>query len=89
LVEVTLAADLALPLRCGVQVRYRGAPAAAEVRRMGDAVHVFFEQPQRAVVPGQFAVFYQGERALGGGMIRSALRAQRAELPEASPEHFA
>jgi tRNA-specific 2-thiouridylase len=89
LVEVALAADLELPLRCGVQVRYRGNPAPAEVRRVGDAVHVFFDEPERAVVPGQFAVFYDGERVLGGGMIRSALRAQRAESAAAAPEHFA
>ncbi|HTA91140.1 MAG TPA: tRNA 2-thiouridine(34) synthase MnmA [Polyangiaceae bacterium] len=89
LVEVALAADLSLPLRCAVQVRYRGTPAPAEVRRVGQAVHVFFDQPQRAVVPGQFAVFYDAERVLGGGMIRSALRAQRAEPPPSSVEGFA
>ena len=89
LVEVALAADLTLPLRCGVQVRYRGTPAAAEVRRVGDAVHVFFDEPQRAVVPGQFAVFYDGERVLGGGMIRSARRAQPAEPQAPSAEQLA
>ncbi len=89
LVEVALAADLSLPLRCTVQVRYRGTPAPAEVRRVGQAVHVFFDQPQRAVVPGQFAVFYDAERVLGGGMIRSALRAQRAEPLPSSIEGFA
>jgi tRNA-specific 2-thiouridylase len=89
LVEVALAADVSLPLRCGVQVRYRGTPARAEVRRVGEAVHVFFEQPQRAVVPGQFAVFYEGERVLGGGMIRAAQRAARADASEIQPESFA
>jgi tRNA-specific 2-thiouridylase len=89
LTEVALAEDLALPLRCEVQIRYRGTPAAAEVRRVGDAVHVFFEEPQRAVVPGQFAVFFAGERVLGGGMIRTAQRAQRAASPavSANAEH--
>ncbi len=89
LVEVSLAADLSLPLRCAVQVRYRGTPAPAEVRRVGQAVQVCFDQPQRAVVPGQFAVFYQAERVLGGGMIRSAERAQRAEPLPSSLEGFA
>jgi tRNA-specific 2-thiouridylase len=88
LVEVALAADLELPLRCGVQVRYRGNPAPAEVRRVGEAVRVCFEEPQRAVVPGQFAVFYQGERVLGGGMIRSAQRAALS-APASSQESFA
>jgi tRNA-specific 2-thiouridylase len=89
LVEVALAADVDLPLRCGVQVRYRGTPARAEVRRVGEAVHVFFEEPQRAVVPGQFAVFYEGERVLGGGMIRAAERAARADSSAHQPESFA
>ena len=89
LTEVALSADLSLPLRCAVQVRYRGTPAAAEIRRIGESVHVFFDEPQRAVVPGQFAVFYDGERALGGGMIRSAERAARAAAPGVAPESFA
>jgi tRNA-specific 2-thiouridylase len=52
-------------------------------------VHVFFEEPQRAVVPGQFAVFYEGERVLGGGMIRAAERAARADSSAHQPESFA
>jgi tRNA-specific 2-thiouridylase len=89
LTEVALAQDLSLPVRCGVQVRYRGNPAPAEVRRVGSAVHVFFEEPQRAVVPGQFAVFFAGDRVLGGGMIRAAVRVPRAEAPSAAPEAVA
>ena len=84
--EVALAADLSLPARCAVQVRYRGTPAPAEVRLVAGAVHVFFDEPQRAVVPGQFAVFFDGERVLGGGMIRAASRAPRAEVPSPLPE---
>jgi tRNA-specific 2-thiouridylase len=79
LCEVALAADVSLPLRCEVQVRYRGRPTPAEVRRVGDAVHVFFDEPQRAVVKGQFSVFFQGDRVLGGGMIRAASRAPRVD----------
>ncbi len=76
LVEVALADDAALPLRCEVQVRYRGTPAPAEVRRVGERIQVCFDEPQRAVVPGQFAVFFSGSRVLGGGMIHSTVRAQ-------------
>jgi tRNA-specific 2-thiouridylase len=88
LTELALAPDLSLPLRCAVQVRYRGKPAPAEVRRVGDTLQVFFDEPQRAVVPGQFAVFLQadGERVLGGGLIRSALRVLPADLPAVSAE---
>ena len=43
---------------------------------------VVFEQPVQAVVPDQFAVFYWGERVLGGGLIRRAetLHAQPAQV---------
>ena len=76
LTEVALGADLSLPLRCAVQVRYRGRPVSAEVRRVAERVQVCFDEPERAVVPGQFAVFLEGERVLGGGMIESVVRAQ-------------
>ena len=89
LTELALAVDASFPLRCEVQIRYRGRPTPAEVRRVGDRVHVFFDEPQRAVVPGQFAVFYAGERVLGGGMIRAERRAQRSDLPAAPAEAFA
>jgi tRNA-uridine 2-sulfurtransferase len=89
LVEVALSVDASLPLRCEVQVRYRGKPAPAEVRRVGDRIQVHFDEPQRAVVPGQFAVFFQGDRVLGGGMIRSATRAQRPEVAQLTPGSFA
>lgn len=56
--------------RADVQIRYRGRPAPAEVTRIspGSAV-VCFEEPQRAITPGQAAVFYDGIRQLGGGII--------------------
>jgi tRNA-specific 2-thiouridylase len=57
-------------LKVSVQVRYRHKPAAAvlTVRQDGNlAVH--FENPQKAVTPGQAAVIYSGEQLLGGGWI--------------------
>ncbi len=44
LVEVALAADVELPVRCEVQVRYRGTPAPAEVRRVGERIQVHFDE---------------------------------------------
>ncbi len=55
--------------RADVKIRYlhRGAPARIEPS--GDRAEVIFDQPQRAVAPGQAAVFYDGDTVLGGGWI--------------------
>jgi tRNA-specific 2-thiouridylase len=34
-----------------------------------DQIHVLFDQPQRAITPGQSVVFYEQEECLGGGII--------------------
>ncbi len=49
----------------GVKIRSAAKPAAARIE--GDMV--FFEQPARAVAPGQSAVVYEGELVIGGGII--------------------
>lgn len=65
-----------LPLECGVRIRYRQPLQAAAVFAAADGgVRVNFAAPQRAVSPGQFAVFYDGDRVLGGAIIASALTA--------------
>ncbi|MDF3066445.1 MAG: tRNA (5-methylaminomethyl-2-thiouridylate)-methyltransferase [Polyangiaceae bacterium] len=84
--DVSLASDVTLPLDCEVQVRYRGTPLGARVVKTEGGVRVRFEKPVQAVVPGQFAVFYAGDRVLGGGLIRRAEPMQsKAEPAEASP----
>jgi tRNA-uridine 2-sulfurtransferase len=71
--EVALAPGTALPLRCGVAVRYRGEPTPAEIRRdAAGQVVVTFEVPVAAVVAGQYAVFYRNDEVLGGGRIRGS-----------------
>lgn len=76
--ELTLRDRIELPLDCQVAVRYRGQPVAARVVALeggsGLGARVLFQAPVTAVVPGQFAVFYQGERVLGGGVIRQGSR---------------
>ncbi len=59
------------PLRAWVKIRNKHAAAPALLTPGSDAEHVEvrFDQPQRAVTPGQGAVFYDGDLVLGGGWI--------------------
>ena len=59
----------ALPLRAMGKARYRSQEVACTVRREGDDVVVEFDQPQKALTPGQALVVYDGEYVLGGGTI--------------------
>ncbi len=58
------------PVRAQVKIRNKHIPASATLEVRGDAlVEVVFDEPQRAVTPGQGAVFYSGDLVLGGGWI--------------------
>ena len=64
-----------LPLRCRAKIRYRQADQACMVRPAedGSTLDLLFESPQWAAAPGQYAVLYDGEECLGGGVIASAV----------------
>jgi tRNA-specific 2-thiouridylase len=55
-------------------VRYRASPVPAAIAGHPDGWEVRFTRPQRAVAPGQAAVFYRGDEVLGGGTIGRTLR---------------
>ena len=62
-------ATLTEPMRVQVKIRHRHEPAWATIEADGDEVCAIFNEPQRAVTPGQAAVFYQEEEVVGGGWI--------------------
>ncbi len=58
------------PYHCSAKVRYRQEDQPCTITAINDGVAtVQFEQPQRAITPGQSIVFYQQDECLGGGII--------------------
>jgi tRNA-specific 2-thiouridylase len=55
------------PFRCTAKIRYRQQDTLCTLHESG---RVTFDEPQRAVTPGQSIVFYQGDLCLGGGVIQ-------------------
>src|SRR5436305_5108454 len=61
--------DLTEPMRVGVKIRHRHEPASATIETVGQDIQVTFDEPQRAITPGQAAVFYNEDIVVGGGWI--------------------
>jgi tRNA-specific 2-thiouridylase len=62
--------ELTGPMRVKIKIRHRHEPAWATIEPTGpDEVAAIFDEPQRAVTPGQSAVFYDGDEVVGGGWI--------------------
>ncbi len=63
-------AKLDEPLRVSIKIRHRHEPASAVIEQISqDEILATFDQPQRAVTPGQAAVFYDSDIVVGGGWI--------------------
>lgn len=59
-------------MTCTAKFRYRQPDAQVTVKVAGDKAEVIFDDPQRAITPGQAVVFYDGKECLGGGLIDNA-----------------
>jgi tRNA-specific 2-thiouridylase len=71
-------------LECAVKTRYRQSDLSCSLQ-LGDAGNwrVELDRPARAVTPGQYAVFYAGDRCLGGGIIAQRFNSARAPTARA------
>lgn len=65
------AQELGKTFRCTAKFRYRQPDQAVTVTMDGTRANIVFDEPQRAITPGQWAVLYNGEECLGGGPIDS------------------
>jgi tRNA-specific 2-thiouridylase len=69
-VNLISGSDLPEPMPVSVKIRHRHEPAGATIERTGaDEILARFDEPQRAITPGQAAVFYQDDIVVGGGWI--------------------
>ncbi len=77
--------------RCSARSRYRQTDQDCSVSVRQDGLEVRFDQPQRAVTPGQSVVFYAGEVCLGGAVISATDAAFGGLMPSfaPSPRHTA
>jgi len=57
------------PFRCTAKFRYRQPDQQVSITQKGDILYIDADEPQRAVTPGQSAVFYRGDQCLGGAIV--------------------
>ena len=67
--------DIEFPLECTVKFRYRQSDSKAVIKKLPDEKYeVLFDEPQKAVTPGQIVVAYKDEVCLGGGVIDEIIK---------------
>ena len=71
------------PVRADVRVRYRHSAAPATITPLeNNRARVVFDEPQRAITPGQATVFYRGDAVVGGGWIVKPISDLRSQISD-------
>ncbi len=67
--------DCRTPLRVHAKIRYKDSGGSATIEQLDDGdVRVVFDEPRRAITPGQSVVFYEGDDLVGGGVIDAVMQ---------------
>jgi tRNA-specific 2-thiouridylase len=61
------------PITAEARIRYNGRNTSAKVRSVDGGAEIEFDEPVRAITPGQAVVFYENDVVLGGGLIETSL----------------
>lgn len=69
-INLLLVDEIKEPINVEVKTRYSSKEAKAQIMQYDNEIKVIFEEPQRAITPGQSAVFYIDDIVLGGGKIK-------------------
>ncbi|NMF66355.1 tRNA 2-thiouridine(34) synthase MnmA [Brasilonema octagenarum] len=71
-------AEPSTPILAEVQIRYRSTPVPVTVIPLENSrVRLVFDEPQFSITPGQAAVWYEGEKVLGGGIIEQTVNSEQ------------
>lgn len=72
-INLLLVDEIKEPMEVEVKTRYSSKVAKAKIMQNGNEIKVIFDEPQRAITPGQSAVFYVEDIVLGGGKIAEVI----------------